>query len=122
MGFSKKALHHRDETSGLHVHTDVPDGTHGAADLSARNAARQADLNAAIKRDWPGSMTATIAEHSDPTLGNAFSRLAKPSDVVSGSKADRFGSADENEADATRGGQPQKPSKQPGIEPARKRG
>jgi hypothetical protein len=120
MGYSKNT-HHRDEISGLHVHNDIQDGTHGAEDLSARNAARQADLNAAIKRDWPATMTATIAENADPTLGNAFSRLPKPSDVVVGSKAERYGSADENEADSTRGGPPQKPTKQKGIEPPSKR-
>jgi len=122
MGFSKSKTHHRDEISGLHVHDDIQPGTHGAEDLSARNAARQADLNAAIKRDWPGSMTASIPEHQDPTLGNAFSRLAKPSDYIVGSKSERFGSSAEDDTSADAGGAAQKPAKQKGIEQPKKRG
>jgi hypothetical protein len=123
MGYKKSATHHRDEISGLHVHDDIQDGTHGAEDLAARNAARQADLNAAIKRDWPANQTASIPEHSDPTLGNAFSRLPKPSDYIVGSKAPRFGASAEDDTNpSTQGGQPQKPSKQKGIEEPKKRG
>ncbi|HET9305568.1 MAG TPA: hypothetical protein VFO46_06025 [Candidatus Sulfotelmatobacter sp.] len=121
MGFSKKSLHHRDEISGIHVHDDIANGSHGAQDLSARNAARQEDLNSRIRGDWPGSMTSSVPEASDPTLGNAMSRLPKPSDFIVGSKAARFGSSAEDDSDSSQGGAPQKPSKQKGVEPARKR-
>jgi hypothetical protein len=47
--------------------------------------------------------------------------MSKPSDFVVGSKAARFGSSAEDDSDSSQGGQPQKPSKQKGIEPARKR-
>jgi hypothetical protein len=122
MGYKKAATHHRDEISGLHVHDDLQDGTHGVEDLARRNQSRQDSLNAAIKSDWPKDMTSSKAESSDPALGNAFSRLPKPSDYVVGSKAASFGSSAEDDTDSSIGGAPQKPAKQKGIEPARKRG
>jgi hypothetical protein len=123
MGFSKKSKTIvRDEVSGLHVHQDVPDGTHGAQDLAARNQSRQDSLNAAIKADWPQDMLHSSHDAAHATYGNALSRMPKPSDYVVGSKSDRFGSSAEADSDPTQGGQPQKPTKQKGIEPARKRG
>lgn len=121
MGFSKKATHHRDEISGLHVHDDIQDGTHGAEDLARRNQSRQESFNSAVRGDWPSDMTSSNPEHTDPSLGNAFTRLPKPGDFVIGSKSDRFGSSAEDDTDSSQGGQPQKPTKQKGIEPAKKR-
>ena len=72
MGFSKKNLHQRDFISGLHQQVDISDGTHGAQDLSARNDARLADLNAAIKRDWPKDQISSIPEHTRPDLGRCL--------------------------------------------------
>lgn len=122
MSSTKSSTHHRDEISGLHVHDDIKDGTHGAEDLSARNAARQESINKAIRADWPANQTASIPEHSDPTLGSAFSRLPKPSDYIVGSKSERFGSSPEDDTSANAGGAAQKPSKQPGIQQPKKRG
>ena len=85
MGYKKAATHHRDEISGLHVHNDVPEGEHSVNELRARNDARQSGINEATKQDWPANMTSSNPEHSDPTLGNAFSRLPRPSDAVAGS-------------------------------------
>src|SRR5579872_5663679 len=116
MGYKKSGTHHRDEISGLHVHDDIQDGTHGAEDLARRNQSRQDSINDAIRADWPANQTASIPEHSDPTLGNAFSRIPKPSDYVVGSKADRFGSSAEDDSDSSQGGQPQKTAKVKGIE------
>jgi len=121
MGYRKSSLHHRDEVSGLHVHDDLTTGEHGAMDLSKRNQSRQDDLNAKNRGDWPGSMTSSVPEASDPTLGNAMSRLSKPSDFVVGSKSARFGSSVEDDANSAQGGPVQKPSKQKGIEPPKKR-
>ena len=120
MGFSK--THHRDETSGLHVHDDISSGTHGVEDLAARNAARQESINKAITSDWPLNMTSADDANIDhPAYGNASQRFPVPSDFIVGSKAARFGSSAEDDTD-TKGGAPQKPSKQKGIEPARNRG
>ena len=122
MGYTKSKTHHRDEISGLHVHDDIQPGTHGAEDLARRNQARQDSINAATKADWPKDQTSSIPEHIDPTLGNAFSRLSKPSDYVVGSKAPRFGASAEDDTDSSLGGAPQKPAKQKGIEQPKKRG
>src|SRR5579859_105162 len=103
MGFSKKALHHREPISGLHVQDDVQPGTHGAEDLSARNAARQEDLNKRIRADWPQDMLHSSHDAAHVTYGNALSRMPKPSDFVVGSKADRFGSSAEDDADSSQG-------------------
>ena len=123
MGYKKSPLHHRDEISGLHVHDDIKDGTHGAEDLSKRNDARQADLNSRVKADWPANQLASIPEHSDPSFGNTFSRMPKPSDVVIGSKAPRYGASAEDDTNpSTQGGQPQKTPKAKGVEQPKKRG
>jgi len=124
MGYSRnKALHHRDEISGLHVHDDIQPGTHGAEDLARRNQSRQDSINAATKADWPKDQLSSIPEHIDPTLGNAISRMSKPSDYVVGSKAPRFGASAEDDTNpSVQGGQPQKTAKVKGIEPPKKRG
>jgi len=123
MGYKKSSTHHRDEISGLHVHDDVQDGTHGAEDLAARNAARQESINKAIKADWPENMTsASDANVEHPAYGNAGSRLPRPSDFIVGSKADRFGSSAEDDTSADAGGAAQKPAKQKGIEQPKQRG
>jgi len=123
MGFSKKSLHHREPISGLHVHDDITTGEHGAMDLAKRNQARQDDLNAKNRADWPANMTASIPEHTDPSFGNAFSRMPKPSDFVVGSKAPRFGASAEDDTNpAVQGGQPQKTAKVAGVERPKKRG
>ncbi len=67
-------------------------------------------------------MTATFAEHIDPTLGNAFSRMPKPSDVVVGSKSERFGSSAEDDTDSSTRRAPQKTGKVKGVEQPKKRG
>jgi hypothetical protein len=123
MGYKKAPTHHRDEISGLHVSDDIQPGTHGAEDLARRNQSRQDSINAATKADWPANMTSSNPEHSDPTLGNAFSRMSKPSDYVVGSKAPRFGASAEDDTDpSTQGGQPQKTPKAKGVEQPKKRG
>jgi hypothetical protein len=123
MGFKSGKTIHRDEISGIHVHQDVADGTHSVNELRARSDARQQAINDAAKADWPENMTSSVPEHSNPTLGNAFSRLSKPSDYVVGSKAPRFGASAEDDTDpSTQGGQPQKTAKVKGIEQPKKRG
>lgn len=122
MGYKKAATHHRDEISGLHVADDIQPGTHGAEDLARRNQSRQESINAAHKADWPENMLHSSHNIDHPTYGNAGTRVPRPSDYVVGSKSDRFGSAAENDSDPTQGGQPQKPSKQAGIEAPKKRG
>ena len=118
MGFKSGKTHHRDEISGLHVHDDaaLKNGEVSVNQLRSLMDSRQAGINDAAKADWTAGST---LDH--PAYGNALSRLSKPSDAVVGSKAEHYGSADENEADAARGGAAQKPAKQKGIEPARKR-
>lgn len=123
MGFKSGKTIHRDEISGLYVQDDgAGNGTYSVNELQTRAEARQAALNAAIKSSWPSSMTSSVPEHTDPSLGNVFSRLPKPSDYVVGSKSERFGSAAEDDSNPNAGGAPQKPAKVAGIEPARKRG
>jgi hypothetical protein len=123
MGYKKSATHYRDEISGLHVHQDIADGTHGAEDLARRNQSRQDSINAAIKKDWPKDMTsADDANIEHPAYGNAASRFPRPSDYIVGSKAARFGSSAEDDTSADAGGAAQKPAKQKGIEQPKQRG
>jgi len=124
MGYKKAATHHRDEISGLHVHDDaaLKNGEVSVNQLRALMDSRQAGINAAHKADWPKDMVSSNPEHTDPSLGNAFSRLPKPVDVVIGSKAPRYGASAEDDTNAAvQGGQPQKTAKQKGIEPPKKR-
>jgi len=106
----------------LHVQDDVADGSHGAMDLSKRNDARQADLNSRTKSDWPQDMLHSSHDIEHPTYGNAGTRVPRPSDYVVGSKSARFGSSAEDDSDSSQGGPVQKPAKQKGIEPPKKRG
>ena len=123
MGFSKSKTHSRDEISGLHVQNDVPDGEHSVNELRARSDARQAGINAANRGDWPKDQTSSNPEHSDASLGNAFSRMPVPSDYVVGSKAPRFGASAEDDTNpSTQGGQPQKTAKVAGVQQPKKRG
>lgn len=72
--------HKRERISGHHVPIDVQDGTYGSADLAKKNDARQDDNAKLQKADWPGSMTSSIPEKSDPVLAYAIEHLARPTD------------------------------------------
>ena len=115
MGYKKTIQ--RNEISGAFEHNDIESGEVSVNELRARSDARQAALNEAHKKDWSDPNTV-----NSPAYGNALSRLPKPSDYVVGSKAPRFGASAEDDTNpSTQGGQAQKPAKQKGIEPPKKR-
>lgn len=98
MGYTKKATHEREQISGHHVAVDVQDGSHGAEDLARRNAARQDEINAAHKADWPKDMTSSVPESQDPILAYTMTKLPRPTDYSS-KGAERFGVSEPDNAD-----------------------
>jgi hypothetical protein len=121
MGYKKTIQ--RNEISGAFEHNDIQSGEVSVNELRNRMDARQTAINEAHKKDWPANMTSSNPESTDPTLGNAFTRLPKPADYMVGSKSDRFGSSAEDDTNpSTQGGAPQKTAKVKGIEQPKKRG
>lgn len=113
---------HRDSISGLVVSDDITtQGTFSVDQLRAANDARQAGINKANTDAWPKDMLTSTPEVSDKNLGNAFSRLPRPSDAVAGSQCEFYGS-DTGTAPVAKGGEPQKNAKVAGVPTAKNRG
>lgn len=120
MGYKKTI--EREPISGLFQSNDITDsGTYSVNELKAKTAARQEALNNAHKADWPKDMLSSNPESTDKALGNAFSRLPKPSDAVVGSQCEHYG-ADTGTAPVAKGGEPQKNAKVAGVPTAKNRG